>query len=95
MTGGKRQRKDVVDRFRDGYGNMIRECYRVLKSGRYMFLMVGNPTVKGEVIDLTEMTIELAEQVGFSVVLTTERSGKNRRANKMNKETLIFLQKLV
>ena len=60
-----------------------------------MFLMVGNPTVKGEVIDLTEMTIELAEQVGFSVVLTTERSGKNRRANKMNKETLIFLQKSV
>lgn len=94
LTGGKRQRKDVVDRFRDGYGNMIRECYRVLKSGRYMFLMVGNPTVKGEVIDLTEMTIELAKQVGFSVVSTTERSGKNRRANKMNKETLIFLRKI-
>ena len=93
LTGGKRQRKDVVDRFREGYGGMIDECFRVLKPGRYLFLMVGNPTVKGEVIDLAKMTIQLTKESGFSVVATTERSGKNRRANKMNKESLIFLRK--
>ena len=93
LTGGRRQRKDVVTRFTDGYRRMISESYRVLKSGRYMFLLVGDPVVKGEKVDLAEMTRALAKDTGFTLVAEQKRDGVNRRANKMGHETLFFFQK--
>ena len=94
LTGGRRQSPDVVSRFEDGYGRMLRESARVLKPGRHAFLMVGNPVVRGEVIDLAEMTIALASQAGLELVVRTERLGVNRRANKMGAEHLLFFQKV-
>lgn len=93
LTGGKRHSKDVAVRFENDYCQMIREAYRVLKNGRYAFLMVGNPTANGQVIDLQEMTIRLAQEQGFSNLCTAVRSGMNRRGNKMGAESLVFLQK--
>lgn len=93
LTGGRRQRKDVVDRFRQGYAGMLAESYRVLRPGRRAFVMVGNPTVRGETIDLAEMTRSLASAVGFEVEAETRRDSVNRRANKMGAEHLLFLRK--
>jgi hypothetical protein len=93
LTGGRRQSPDIVERFQDGYGRMIREATRVLKPGRHMFLMVGNPVVKGEIVDLVKMTHALAEQAGLQFVVQTERKGVDRRANKMGKEHLLFFKK--
>jgi DNA modification methylase len=93
LTGGRRQSTSVVSRFKDGYAGMIAEAARVLKAGRNMFLMVGNPVVRGELVDLADMTIELAEQSGFELVTRTTRSGVNRRANKMGAEHLLFFAK--
>lgn len=93
LTGGRRQGKDVVDRFREDYGKMISECHRVLKPCRTMFVMVGYPTVKRQLVDLEEMTIELASSIGFSVAACTTRQGINRRANKLGEEALLFLKK--
>lgn len=93
LTGGRRQSATVVSRFKDGYAGMIAEAARVLKAGRNMFLMVGNPVVRGELIDLADMTIELANQSGFELLTRTTRSGVNRRANKMGAEHLLFFSK--
>lgn len=93
LTGGRRQSPDVVSRFEDGYGKMLRESARVLKPGRHAFLMVGNPVVRAQVIDLAEMTLSLASQAGLELVARTERRGVNRRANKMGAEHLLFFQK--
>lgn len=93
LTGGKRQTKDVVSRFRAGFGQMISESYRVLKRKRMLFMLLGNPTVKGEVVDLTEMAVGLAAETGFSVYAVQTRRGKNRRANLMGHESLLFLRK--
>jgi SAM-dependent methyltransferase len=93
LTGGRRQSPDVVARFEDGYGKMLSESARVLKPGRHAFLMVGNPVVRGKVIDLAEMTLSLASQAGLELVVRTERQGVNRRANKMGAEHLLFFQK--
>lgn len=93
LTGGRRQSSDVVIRFANAYQAMLNESWRVLRSGRYAFLMVGNPVVKGEIINLEKMTIELAKKAGFSTVLKTKRTGSNRRANKMGEESLLFFQK--
>lgn len=95
LTGGRRQSRDVVERFEEGYGRMIEEVSRVLRPGRHMFLMVGNPVVKGETIDLVKMTCALAEQSGLKFVVQTERKGIDRRANKMGEEHLLFFKKPV
>lgn len=93
LTGGRRNSRDVVDRFKRDYGRMLAESARVLKSGRSAFLMVGNPVVKGELVDLAEMTLELTETAGFKVAARASRAGLNRRANKMGAEHLIFVRK--
>jgi len=93
ITGGRRQSKTVVERFRNDYGKMLSECYRVLKPGKKLFLMVGNPKVKGSVIDLVQMTEDLAHEAGFQIICKTFRTGMNRRANKMGAETLLFFSR--
>jgi SAM-dependent methyltransferase len=93
LTGGRRQSADVVERFRENYAGMLRETSRVLRPDRYAFLMVGNPVVRGETIDLAAMTIDLAQSAGLQLVVRTRRTGVNRRANKMGAEHLLFFRK--
>ncbi len=93
LTGGKRQSKDVVERFRNDFRMILAESWRVLRPGKTLFLMVGNPTVKGQRIDLCEMTKELALPIGFKLQGLHTRNGINRRANLMGLESLMFFQK--
>lgn len=93
LLGGRRQSRDVVERFRAAYEDVLRDAYRVLRPGRRMFLMVGDPVVRGALVDLVEMTHELATSIGFAFVASTIRQGVNRRANKMAHETLLFFEK--
>ena len=94
ITGGKRHSRDVVERFREGYRGMILESHRVLKPFSRMFLMVGNPVVRGKRIDLAAMTRQLTASVGFRQVAETTRTGTNRRANKLGTESLLFFEKV-
>ncbi len=94
LTGGKRQSKDVVERFVAGYKEMLSESYRVLKPKRHMFILIGDPTIKGQFIDLARITKELSQDVGFNLITEKKREGINRRANKMGPETLFFFQKV-
>jgi len=93
LLGGKRQSRDVVDRFRTTYADVISEAHRVLRPGRQLFLMVGDPVVRGAVVDLAAMTRELATSAGLTEAAATTRRGVNRRANKMAHETLLFFEK--
>lgn len=94
LTGGKRQSSTVVEQFREGYGEMIGEAFRVLKSGRFLLVLVGSPVVKGKRINLAEMSKELALDTGFQIAATHQRKGINRRANLMGHEDLLLFKKL-
>ena len=93
LTGGRRQSKDVILRFEEGYRRMLCETHRVLRPGRYAFLMVGNPVVRRKVVDLAQMTLDFAKDTGFELAARTERYGINRRANNMGAEQLLFFRK--
>lgn len=95
LTGGRRQSRDVVERFEYDYRLMLEETMRVLRPGRYVFLMVGNPTVRGKSIDLAEMTLRIAHSIGFELTVRGVRRGTNRRANNMGAEHLLFMRKPV
>lgn len=93
LTGGRRHSKQVVSRFMRDYAYYMAESYRVLKPDRSMFLMVGNPVLHGEYIDLHNITIQFAQAAGFRHISTTVRHGQNRRGNKMGDEYLLFFRK--
>jgi tRNA G10 N-methylase Trm11 len=93
LTGGRRQSPDVVERFRADYSSTLQAIRRVLKPCRMAFVMVGNPVVRGEVVDLARMTCELAGNAGLQHVATALRKGMNRRANKMGAESLLLFEK--
>jgi len=93
LTGGKRQSRYIVERFENGYRSMLSESFRVLKPKKIIFIMVGNPLVRGSVIDLALMTKRLSIDTGFTLIAETTREGVNRRANKMGLETLLLFKK--
>ena len=93
LTGGRRQSRNVIERFEKDYCQMLKETCRVLRPGRYAFLMVGNPIVQGETVNLAEMTVNFACDAGLELTTRTERQGINRRANNMGMEHLLFFRK--
>jgi SAM-dependent methyltransferase len=95
LLGGKRRSPDVTERFRTMYSDVLSEANRVLRRGRVMCLVVGDPVVRGKVVDLARMTRELAAASGFVEIAFALRSGVNRRANKMSHETILFFEKTI
>jgi len=93
LIGGKRQSQDVLERFRRDYAAVLCESWRVLKPGKHLFVLVGHPLVKGQRINLADMTCELAVRADFKLVANAARAGINRRANKMGEEDLLFFAK--
>ncbi len=93
LTGGKRQTQDVVKRFEEGYSDMLKEAHRTLRKGGYLFILIGSPIVKGETIDLINMTEEFCKIIGFNFSAKHFRNSINRRANLMGSECLLFFQK--
>ena len=93
LTGGCRQKANVLERFKTSYQQAITEAHRVLKNDGSMFLMVGNPTIKGDLFELQTFTKKICLEAGFEFMKMDSRNGQNRRANKMGKEYLLFFQK--
>ena len=93
LTGGRRQASDVVQRFESEFYEMFKESLRVLKPGRNLFMLLGNPVVRGTRVDLVEMAKNIASSVGFHFAAAQERKGTKRRANLMSQETLLFFRK--
>lgn len=89
LTGGQRQSKHVITRFEEGYRAMLSSSYRALRNGGTMFLLVGNPTIKGQLVDLAEMTIKNAHVAGFELMARSTRAAKNRRSNQMGDEIIL------
>jgi hypothetical protein len=95
LTGGRRQSKDVVERFSRGFELMLQESRRVLKAGGHLFMLLGSPQVRGERIDLPAMALELGAEAGLELVASHSRRGGNRRANLMEAERLLFFRRAV
>lgn len=93
LTGGRRQSPNVVQRFDRDYALMIAEAARVLRHGGHLFLLVGDPVVRGNKVDLAEMSVTHAERADLALVARSSRTGQNRRANKMGDETLLLFRK--
>jgi hypothetical protein len=93
LTGGRRRANNVIARFKSSYAEGLSEISRVLKPGRFSMFLVGNPTVFGNRVDLSAMTIELAALCCLELVAEARREGINRRANLMGSESVLVFRK--
>ena len=90
LIGGRRQSRDVVERFLAGMRLVILEIRRVLKKQGMVGVVIGNPTVKGELIRLNEIMRDLFVEARFECLGEIEREKLNMRANKMSSEFVQF-----
>lgn len=74
-------KKDKVIRFMADYFEILNEICRVTK--KYIVMTLGNRTVDGITINLTEITCEYLEAHGFQNTILIEREIKRKRIPKM------------
>lgn len=93
IIGGRRGRKDVVDRFLDGMKKVLREMFRVLKKKRHCCIVIGNPIVFGKEILLNEILIDMAKECGFSIEEEIIRGKYKTTMGKMKREYILIFRK--
>jgi SAM-dependent methyltransferase len=93
LTGGLRQRPDVLERYERDMAAILEETWRVLRDGGKLFMLLGRPTVRGRAIDLPAIATDLASEANLTPIATGRRRGSNRRANKMTEEILLVFEK--
>lgn len=85
----------------------LREIEKVMKEGSYQYWVVGNRSVKGNLVPMDEILEELYEKYGVKKVYKFERNIKNKRmpksnaprskkgevAETMNKEIIVLFRK--
>lgn len=93
LVGGKRNRSDVVERFNESMRLTIREMYRVLKKGKYCSIVIGNPVVRGQLIECNKTLTELAISEGFNFETSIRRGKYKTTMGKMKEEFILIFRK--
>lgn len=91
-----------VSSFLVDYDQYFEQSARVLRSGGYQVITLGNRTVHDKVLPFDKITLELANYYGLESVWSFKRNIKNKRRPKtvnskntqtINQETIIILRK--
>lgn len=93
IIGGQRSKTNVVDRFMSSMELVFTEMYRVLKKEKYCCIVIGHPTVRGKIIELSDEFVSMAEKIGFSHFYTITRGSHRTTMGKMKKEYILILKK--
>ena len=94
IIGGQRNSSRLIDRFIDSMDLVFREMHRVLKKEKYCCIVIGHPTVRGKVIELSDEFLLMANAVGFRHLHTVARSNHRTTMGKMKKEYILILEKI-
>jgi len=58
-------RAETIDKYFQMLEEVLKECYRVLKDGKYLCLLLGDRVKSGRFIPLCRQAANLAEEIGF------------------------------
>lgn len=94
IIGGQRSKMNVIDRFMDSMELVFEEMYRVLKRGKYCCVVIGHPTVRGKIVELSDDLVRLATKTGFDHFYTITRGNHRTTMGKMKKEYILILKKI-
>jgi len=93
IIGGQRSKTNVIERFMSSMGMVFKEMYRVLKKERFCCIVIGHPTVRGRIIELSDEFIRMAKEIGFFNFYTIIRGSHRTTMGKMKKEYILIFQK--
>lgn len=93
IIGGKRNRKDVVERFDTSMLKVFKEMFRVLKNNKYCAIVIGNPVVRGKLIACDQMLIDLGEKAGLKFSGSIRRGKYKTTMGKMKEEFILVFRK--
>jgi len=93
IIGGQRSKANVIDRFMDSMELVFKEMYRVLKKGKYCCIVIGHPTVRGKIVELSDNFVSIAKKTGFNHFYTITRGNHRTTMGKMKKEYILILKK--
>lgn len=93
IIGGRRGRKDVVERFLNDMEMVLHEMFRVLKKKRHCCIVIGNPIVFGKEILLNEILTDMAIGCGFCIEEEIIRGKYKTTMGKMKKEYILIFRK--
>lgn len=94
IIGGQRSKTNVIDRFMSSMELVFKEMHRVLKKGKYCCIVIGHPTVRGKVVELSNEFVHMAEKIGFNHFYTITRGSHRTTMGKMKKEYILILKKI-
>jgi len=57
-----------IDLYNEDMKKSLKEMFRVLKTGKYAAIVIGNATYLGQEVKTVEFTIDNAEKIGFKLV---------------------------
>lgn len=93
IIGGKRNRKDVVERFDISMFKVFQEMFRVLKNDKYCAVVIGNPVVRGKLIACDQMFINFGKKTGFKFIGSIRRGKYKTTMGKMKEEFILIFRK--
>jgi hypothetical protein len=93
FVGGNRHGKDVVQRFLEDMKLTFAEMFRVLRPARYCCVIIGNPVVRGEMVQLNREFVTIGEDVGLRYVDEIPRQRINMRKGVLKDEYVMIFRK--
>lgn len=93
IIGGRRNSKDVVERFNFAMQKVFDEMYRVLKKNKYCAIVIGNPVVKGNLIQCNKTFVQFGKNSGFKFICEVKRGKHRTTMGKMKEEFILLFQK--
>lgn len=93
ILGGRRRDKNVVTRFYDDTRRIFREMHRVLKKSRFCCIVIGNPVVFGERIELNNKLKELGRESNLVFEQEIIRGKYRTTMGKMKEEYILIFKK--
>lgn len=95
IIGGNRSKEDVVIRFMESMKLVFGEMRRVLKKNRFCCVVIGHPTVRGEVIPLNTKFAKIADDSGLNFIYQITRGKYRTTMGKMKKEYILVFRKRI
>lgn len=93
LIGGQRSRKDTAERYIADMRRCFLRMYRIVKSGRYCCVVIGNPVYRGQVWPLNETFKEISTSTGFRLIKEIVRGKYKTTMGKMKQEFILVFQK--
>ncbi len=87
---GRGQKK--IDLYNEDIKKSLKEMHRVVKTGKYVVIVVGNATYQGKEIKTTEFIIEYAGKIGFRLIKNMNKIIFGLY-NVMQKENILIFKK--